>query len=59
MLLERVETYLRRTRTPPARFGRDALGDPKFVFQLRDGRQPRSRTVARVLTYIEKQELRS
>lgn len=57
MLLERVETYLRRTRTPPARFGRDALGDPKFVFQLRDGREPRSRTVERVMSYIERQEL--
>jgi len=58
MLLQRVELHLQRTRTPPARFGRDAIGDPCFVFDLRDGREPRSRTVARVLSYIEERERR-
>ncbi len=52
MLLHLVELYLRRTRTPPSRFGRDALGDPKFVFNLRDGREPRRRTRQRVIAFI-------
>lgn len=56
MLLQRVETHLRLKRMTPSRFGREALGDPKFVEQLRNGREPRSRTVRRVLTYIEKNE---
>lgn len=55
MLLETVERFLRRTRTPPARFGRDAVNDPTFVFDLRDGREPRRRTVMRVLDYINDQ----
>lgn len=56
MLLEAVERFLRRTRMPPARFGRDAVGDPCFVFDLRDGREPRRRTVIRVLDFMNDQE---
>lgn len=52
MLLDRVEEHMKATRTPPSRFGREAMGDPKFVFNLRDGRQPRRRTAAKVLDYI-------
>lgn len=53
MLLQRIEEHLKANRIPPTRFGRDAMGDPKFVFQLRDGREPRGRTAARVLAYLE------
>lgn len=56
MLLQRIESYLRVTRTPPARFGRDALGDSRFVFDLRDGREPRVATVTRVLAFMETQD---
>ncbi len=52
MLLPYVERHLRRTRTPPSRFGRDALGDPSFVKRLRNGSEPRPQTLARVLSYI-------
>ena len=52
MLLHRVEKYLRVTRTPPTRFGREVLGDSRFVFDLRDGRNPRPLTVARVLAFL-------
>lgn len=53
MLLHHIEHYLRATRTSPARFGREALGDSRFVFDLRDGREPRMPTVVRVLAYLE------
>ena len=59
MLLLRIEAYLRATRTPPARFGREALGDSRFVFDLRDGREPRMPTVARVLAYLEARNISS
>ena len=36
-LLRMIEQYLRRTGTPPTRFGRDAVGDPRFVGDLRNG----------------------
>lgn len=38
---------------PPTRFGREALGDSRFVFDLREGREPRSSTVRRVLNYLD------
>lgn len=59
MLLERIEKYLKAHRMPPTRFGRDAVGDPKFVFQLRDGREPRASTTARVQAYFDAQENQS
>ena len=52
-LLREVEKFLRRSDTAPTRFGREAVGDPRFVFDLRNGRDPRPRTVARVLAYLE------
>jgi hypothetical protein len=54
MLLARIEQHMKEHRVPPARFGRDALGDPCFVFDLRDGREPRSSTVRRVIDYLER-----
>jgi len=56
MLLARIERHLKRTRTPPTRFGRDALGDPNFVFNLRDGREPRPKTLAHILSFIDARE---
>lgn len=52
-LLREVEKFLRQNDTPPTRFGRDAVGDPRFVFDLRNGRDPRPATVDRVLAYLE------
>jgi hypothetical protein len=54
MLLHRVEKYLRATRTPPTRFGRSVLGDSRFVFDLRSGREPRPSTVKKVISYLDK-----
>lgn len=51
-LLEQIETYLDRTRIPPSKFGRMAVGDPRFVEDLRSGRRPRDRTRRRVLAYL-------
>lgn len=53
LLLQRIEVHLRTRRVSPARFGRDAVGDPCFVFDLRDGREPRTRTIVRVIAYLE------
>ena len=57
-LLRRIEVYLRRSATPPTRFGREAVGDPRFVFDLRNGREPRATTAARVHGWIDAQEAR-
>ena len=59
MLIQRIEAFLRVTQTPPSRFGREAVGDPKFVFSLYAGRVPRKKTVARVIAFIEARERRA
>ena len=52
-LLREVEKFLRHNDTPPTRFGREAVGDPRFVFDLRNGRDPRPQTIERVRAYLE------
>ena len=52
-LLREVEKFLRQSEVAPTRFGREAVGDPRFVFDLRNGRDPRPRTVAKVRAYLE------
>ena len=52
-LLRTVEIYLKTSNVPAARFGREAMKDPRFVFDLRRGREPRKRTIERVRAYLE------
>jgi hypothetical protein len=58
-LLLIVERHLRRSAKAPSRFGRDVAGDPRFVFDLRRGREPRAATSARVLAFIANSEAKS
>ena len=51
--LETWKNILKSSNTPAARFGREAMGDPRFVFDLRNGREPRPRTVERVRAFLE------
>ncbi len=55
-LLLRVEKHLRRSGTPQSRFGREALGDPRLVTDLRRGRELRPRTEQRVHAYLDAHE---
>jgi hypothetical protein len=55
-LLTMVERHLRRAAVAPSRFGREAAGDPRFVFDLRRGREPRPATEARVRAFMSGQE---
>ena len=55
-LLREVEKFLRASQVPATRFGREAMRDPRFVFDLRNGREPRLRTVDRVLAYLESEQ---
>ena len=51
-LLVTIERYLRRRAVAPSRFGREATGDPRFVFDMRRGREPRPHMAAKVLGFI-------
>jgi len=44
-----VEEYLQRTAMTPTRFGKVFARDPLFVFQLREGREPRSALRGKIL----------
>lgn len=48
MLLRRIERFLRETGLPWTKFGRLAVGDPRFVADLRKGRTPRPQMHSRV-----------
>lgn len=52
-ILREIEIFLRSSGVPATKFGRDALNDPRFVFDLRRGREPRPQTVARVVGFLE------
>lgn len=48
MLVSRIERFLSQTGMTWTKFGRLAVGDPRFVEDLRNGRLPRPRTEQRV-----------
>lgn len=52
-LLRRIERHLRRHDMAPTRFGREATGDPRLVFDLREGREPGAKIAARVTRYMD------
>jgi 2,4-dienoyl-CoA reductase-like NADH-dependent reductase (Old Yellow Enzyme family) len=54
-LLEQIEQYLVRTQLSPTRFGRIVVRDPRFVEDLRAGRQPRQRTMEKVSAYLKRE----
>lgn len=51
-LLDQIEGYLARSGTKASMFGRQAVGDPRFVQDLREGRRPRRETTQRVLNFL-------
>lgn len=52
MLIRTVEQFLRRHEMPATKFGRLAAHDPRFVLDLRMGREPRERMETRVNAFI-------
>lgn len=53
-LVEAVQQFCERHAVPKSRFGELALNDPSFVAELEAGREPRRKTVAKVLQFIER-----
>jgi hypothetical protein len=57
-LLTRIERHLRHSGTPPTRFGREAARDPRLVFDMRLGREPKSDLAGRLAAYLDQVEQR-
>jgi len=51
-LLDWIENHLKERQISATRFGRQAVGDPRFVLDLRNGRRPRRKTVVRLEAYL-------
>ena len=52
MLIRSINTFLRRHHMAPTHFGRLAAGDPRLVFDLRDGREPGGAMEARCHAFM-------
>lgn len=50
--LREVERFLKRSKMDATAFGKEALGDPSFVFDLRKGRSPSGRTMDKVRAWM-------
>jgi phosphopantothenoylcysteine decarboxylase/phosphopantothenate--cysteine ligase len=51
-----IEAFLKRTGISATRFGKEAVGDPRFVFDLREkGRAPSARLMDEVAAYMARQ----
>ena len=53
--LSEIERYLSSAGVDPSALGKQALGDPNFVFDLRKGRSPSTRTIDKVRGWIAQQ----
>ncbi len=50
-----VERFLKRSGMPATKFGRLAVRDPRFVFDLRMGREPGTRTRRRIEHFMSEE----
>lgn len=50
--LEEIENYLTESGMDPTTFGKSAMNDPRFVFDIRNGRSPSGRTVDKVRAWV-------
>jgi sulfate adenylyltransferase subunit 2 len=50
--LAEIERHLETRKTEASAFGKQALGDPNFVFDLRRGRSPSTRTMDKVRAFM-------
>lgn len=48
----KIDRYLKATGLAPTKFGRLAVRDPRLVHDLKRGREPGPRMVARIEAYI-------
>ncbi len=53
MLIRSVEKFLREQEMPATKFGRLVAQDPRFVSDLRTGREPRLKTETHVRSFMD------
>lgn len=55
-LMRRIQLFLKRADMAPTRFGREAVGDPRLISDMRNGRELRETTIARIHAWLDAQE---
>ena len=55
-LMRRIQLFLERAEMTPTRFGREAIGDPRLVKDMRNGRELRESTAARIHAWLDARE---
>ncbi len=55
-LQRRIERYLRQSGMAATTFGRAAARDPRLVFDLRNGREPKAALSARLAAFLDVRE---
>ena len=55
-LKRRIQLFMEREGMAPTRFGREAVGDPRLIFDMRNGRELRNSTIARIQAWLDSQE---
>jgi hypothetical protein len=58
MILGKIDRYLKKMDMAPTRFGRLAVRDPRLVHDLKRGREPGARMIARIEAFIAESEAR-
>jgi hypothetical protein len=58
-LMRRIQLFLKRADMTPTRFGREAVGDPRLVGDMKNGRELRETTAARIHAWLDAQERRA
>ena len=58
-LMRRIQLFLKRADMAPTRFGRETVGDPRLVSDMRNGRELRETTAARVHAWLDAWEGRA
>ena len=55
-VLRVVEAALRKHNVAPSRFGRDAVCDPRLIFDMRNGCTIKPRKIERIQAHLQKLE---
>ena len=58
-LMRRIQLFMKRSDMAPTRFGREAVGDPRLIADMKNGRELRDKTIARIQAWLDAQEPRA
>jgi hypothetical protein len=55
-VVAQIDAFLDRQDMAPSRLGRDALGEPQFVSEVREGRMPGFRTLRKLSEFMRRRD---